>query len=227
MLFKEGNIIISEKYLAEKEKWVNLITKMFNDIEKQNERLGVGRTAEAVLTNNEACLKVVDKAKVRREHISLTNHVHQEIEYLEKLNDQEFLESAGINQQIAPLPILSTEDNGNGFLLMEKIHGSSLQDILDKKSSNFDATIVNWEEFFKKLEEIVNKLNSAGIFHRDLHAGNIMINEDHQPILIDFGSSYESFYSEDDPYKEDGVNGTIIYKQDTMFLQEIKKDFIH
>jgi len=227
MLFKEGNITISEKYLAEKEKWVNLIKKMFEDIERRNERLGVGRTAEAVLTNNEACLKIVDKVKVRREHISLTNQVHQEIEYLEKLNDQEFLKSAGINQQIAPLPILSVEENGNGFLLMEKISGSSLQDILDKKSPDFDATTVNWEEFFKNLEEIVNKLNSAGIFHRDLHAGNIMINEDHHPILIDFGSSYESFYSEDDPYKEEGLTGTIIYKRDTMFLQEIKKDFIY
>lgn len=227
MLFKEGNITISEKYLAEKEKWVNLIKQMFEDMNKQNERLGVGKTAEAVLTDNEACLKVVDKAKVRKDRIPLTNHVHQEIEYLEKLNDKDFLERAGIDQKIAPLPILSTEENGKGFLLMEKVSGSSLQDILDKKNPNFDTKQVNWEVFFKKLEEIVAKLNNASVFHRDLHAGNIMIDEDHNPILIDFGSSYESFYSEDDPYKEESVTGVTVYKKDTDFLQEIKKDFIN
>ncbi len=227
MLFKEGNITISERHIKEKEKWVNLIKTMFEDMNRENERLGAGRTAEAVLTDNEACLKVVNKARVRKERIPITNQVHQEIEYLEKLNDEEFLKRAGINQQIAPLPIMSTEENGYGFLLMEKISGNSLQDILDKKNTDFDSTKVSWEKFFEKLEEIVNKLNNARLFHRDLHAGNIMINEDHNPILIDFGSSYESFYSEDDPYKEEGVTGITVYKQDTTFLQEIKKNFIY
>lgn len=226
MLFKEGNITISERYYEKKEQWMELIKTILEDIGKNNIRLGVGKTADAVLTNNDACLKIVDKANVRKNRILITNHVNQEIEYLEKLNDKYFLEKAGINEQVAPIPILSTEEKGYGFLLMEKIHGSSLQDILDQKESNINTNKVNWQDFFKKLEDIVNKLNTAGIFHRDLHAGNIMIDENHSPVLIDFGSSYEASFSGDNPYNEESIAGVVVYKKDITHIQEIKKKFV-
>lgn len=227
MLFKEGKITVSEQYLFEKEKWVKYINNKLEDIKNNNELLGVGKTAEAILTNNTACLKVVNKAQVRANRIPLTNNVNEEIEYLDMLNDTEFLIKMDITSRIAPIPILSTEKDGYGFLLMERVKGCSLQDILDKKDSTIKTSEVNWQEFFKKLENIVEKLNAMRVFHRDLHAGNIMIDEDHNPILIDFGSSSQSFYSEDDPYKEESVAGVIVYKKDTSFIQEIKKLFIN
>ncbi len=72
---------------------------------------------------------------------------------------------------------------------MERIDGVSLQNVLSGKAplpANFDV-----QNFFRILSETVHELNSSGIFHRDLfdNPGNVMIDKDGKPCIIDFGSS--------------------------------------
>jgi serine/threonine protein kinase len=85
---------------------------------------------------------------------------------------------------------------------MERINGISLRDaILGKEEfpKNF-----NFEEFFIELEKFIKIMHEEGIYHRDFHDGNIMIDsETGNPWLIDFGRSKKRVLTDENPYETD------------------------
>lgn len=63
--------------------------------------------------------------------------------------------------------------------LMEYIHGREI-----RRNDNLSST------FFNALEKIISEIHSKGVVHLDLrHKGNILVNENGEPFLIDFNSS--------------------------------------
>ena len=73
--------------------------------------------------------------------------------------------------------------------VMERLKAFNLQDALDKKEDlpeNF-----NIDDFFSALGKFISAMHEEkGIFHRDLHGGNIMIErETGMPCVIDFGAA--------------------------------------
>lgn len=95
-----------------------------------------------------------------------------------------------------------SRDEGNSqrdLIIMERVMGPSIQNILDgdaKLPEKFDFSI-----FFEKLYKHIETLHRNGIHHRDLHEGNVMIDEKTgNPIIIDFGTAYKTFGDDDDPY---------------------------
>ena len=79
-------------------------------------------------------------------------------------------------------------------IMMEKVAGVSLIDVLEKKEDcefpeNFDP-----QSFFKKMATAIKVMNEHGYFHRDLtnNAGNVMIDKEGNPWIIDFGSAVKS-----------------------------------
>ena len=44
-------------------------------------------------------------------------------------------------------------------------------------------------EIFRKLAAALHQVHTAGIFHCDIHPGNIMLQQNGEPVLIDFGSA--------------------------------------
>ncbi len=182
-----------------------LIEEAVARLERCKIMLGEGKTADVCVVDQESsiCLKTVIKSRIKENRISLRNGVNDEIEFLDKLSDREFLKSIGIDRKIVPSPLFSKQDAKYGFLFMENIKGPSLKDVIDRKDDLYKlpGSDFDWDAFFSGLDDIVAKLHKAGIYHRDLHAGNIMI-ENGLPVIIDFGNAYESYLSDENPYEE-------------------------
>lgn len=106
-----------------------------------------------------------------------------------------------------------TTKDGEIFLVMERVNGHSIKDIARNPSlmpEKFD-----YETFCKLLDEEVHKLHGneigEGIHHRDLHEGNIMIDEEGKPVIIDFGAAIRGTGSEETYNLID--SGALIYNQ--------------
>ncbi|MDD3285360.1 MAG: phosphotransferase [Patescibacteria group bacterium] len=229
MYFRESQIINRETSEVEKNKLENIAEDVINEIHERGFSIGEGKTANVkkLEESNHICVKVVDKNKVRKERTHLSNHVNEELDFLDRLSDSSFLKRIGIAaEKIVPKPFLSNDDSKYGCLFMEYIQGVSLKEIIEEKNKENTPENINWITFFEKLEDIVKKLNAANIYHRDLHSGNIMMDAEQNPILIDFGNAYESLFSEDDPYSEETIRGKLFYHKDTDYIKEIKKEII-
>jgi tRNA A-37 threonylcarbamoyl transferase component Bud32 len=226
MLFKEKLTTTESGFERHKIIFNKIIEDTLSDLEKHCQNIGDGKTADVKIfeEKNSICLKVVNDIKTKKNNVILKNKVNDEIEFLDKLSDADFLNSIGIDKKIVPQPMFSKQESQYGFLFEEKIKGVTLKDLIDKNAFDKLPNNFNWETFFSKLEDIVSKLNKAKIFHRDLHEGNIFINESNEPIIIDFGDAYESFLTDEDPYHEELLDGsTATYKPDEVNLKEIKK----
>lgn len=73
-------------------------------------------------------------------------------------------------------------------IAMERLHAVSVMDVLDGVAplpAAFDR-----DRFHTALNAYVGEMNAAGYYHRDLHAGNVLIDtETGMPYIIDFGMS--------------------------------------
>lgn len=67
-----------------------------------------------------------------------------------------------------------------GVIVMARIHGPDLQDWIKKASA---AKITSMHA---KVETLVAKMHKGGLFHNDLHAGNIIVAKGDQPVVVDF-----------------------------------------
>lgn len=79
----------------------------------------------------------------------------------------------------------------------------------------------------RELRTFVGEMHALGYHHRDLHAGNIMIDEEGMPWIIDFGMAARVDESED-PYRIANVpkNGhfvDVVLKSDLENLSEIER----
>jgi len=82
--------------------------------------------------------------------------------------------------------------------MMEKIDGVSIREVIMGTKDlpvSFDM-----DSFSQKIRSFVTKMNAAGIYHRDLSAANIMVDQDGEPWVIDFGRSKKSYPEDEDAY---------------------------
>ncbi|MFA6226865.1 MAG: phosphotransferase [Candidatus Paceibacterota bacterium] len=110
------------------------------------------------------------------------------------------------------------------FFFMEKIKGASLEDVfkgIKPLPDKFD-----FESFFKKISDFVTEMNERHIFHRDLHKGNVMIDEEGNPCVIDFGTTVSVWGDDDNEIyrdrKPDG--GVIMYPKDPVSVKKLRAE---
>lgn len=117
-----------------------------------------------------------------------------------------------------PVPFYSVELGEKKVIAMEKLRAKSVDDILRGKGrlpSWFDL-----DTFLDELKAMLDHFHEEGLYHRDMHTGNVMISQaedlrDHEKIgyVIDFGLS-ERDSSGLEPYKKESAGETFTYSDD-------------
>ena len=167
-------------------------------ISKEKNLLGKGLTAEVFVSDHDDdfCYKIMKRMKfedktaksVEEEGSIMTNlRVNTPYEgvkiptvaFTSTLNVKESEEDKGIDQKI---------------LCMERVMGPDLRDITmkDAPMPEYFKDRKNVRIFFNKVWKFIREMHKQQITHRDLHLGNVMIEEETgTPYVIDFGFSHD------------------------------------
>lgn len=83
---------------------------------------------------------------------------------------------------------------------MQEVEGVTLKDILDEETETTPPEGFDVDDCMAQLKRSVELLNERGVFHRDIlgNAGNIMIDKNGKPWLIDYGSAIKSAAADHD-----------------------------
>lgn len=172
--------------------------------------LGIGATAtvfEAVDTNNGErvaikLIRAVDEATLRR--------VRREAEVLAG-SDHPYL-----------LPIRSVEvaDDGRYFLVMPLVDGKPLSRMIhDPEGLTFDRIA----EILAKIAEALEVVHQIGLLHRDVKPSNILVDQNGNPKLTDFGAV--AIQNEESSLTETGATiGTPCYMSPEQALAQDQLD---
>lgn len=201
-----------------KEEWKAAVLEDIHKILKLRAvSIGFGKTAEVYERRfkdgsvSDYCIKVI--YNIKEPEYAQHNDIKTEFSYLEKLAN---LEVDGVR---VSKPYAYVQNKGAHILVMEKFNAIALASIFDgtqKIPQGFDP-----EMFFAKLERFVQKMHQLKIHHRDLHAGNIMIDRQTlMPLVIDLGKTKEVFGS-DDPYLE--LNTGLLGDESKSFMNDMTK----
>ena len=80
--------------------------------------------------------------------------------------------------------------NNTGYMVMEYAGPMSLQDYLDEHQILSEEQVM---AILLPLLQALDRIHAAQLIHRDIKPGNIIINAEGQPVLIDFGSARHAF----------------------------------
>ncbi len=200
------------KTLEKKEKFEQIIWDAIKRIECGGYNIGEGKTAKVCMLEEypEACLKTISEKTISK------NRSHKEME---------FLDLASHHNLPVPKPICSVEtDDGKDYLFMETINGFSLEDLVNMDLFGDLPETFDFKKFFSELRVIVERMHEQRIYHRDLHWGNVLVDKEGKPIIIDFGDATVNHLSSEDPYREINAKGEMtLYQSDENRIAQVYK----
>jgi predicted Ser/Thr protein kinase len=81
-------------------------------------------------------------------------------------------------------------EDGRNYMLVEYIHGQDMRQLVKQHGPQEELQVLRWA---REIAEILDYLHgrSPPIIHRDLTPDNLVLNNDHQVVLIDFGAANE------------------------------------
>ncbi|MDA9865167.1 protein kinase [bacterium] len=82
------------------------------------------------------------------------------------------------------------EENNTAYMALDFIQGRDLLEILQEDRDSLTPPLV--EGYLAKMLDAIEHIHQLGILHRDISPDNILVNQQGEPILIDFGAARES-----------------------------------
>lgn len=105
---------------------------------------------------------------------------------------QKFIDEANVLAQLDHQNIVKIIDvfneNNTTYIVMPLIEGETIQQLVERKSKLSIEDSVN---YIAQIAEAVDYIHKKDILHRDIKPDNIIINNNNNAILIDFGSARE------------------------------------
>ena len=133
-----------------------------------------GRVYEAVHKadkNNKVAIKVLDKMHL----IDQLDAIEQEIAILQKLDHPNIVNY-----------FETYDDKKYLYLVMEHVKGMELFEKIEKETNFNEKTAA---KYMLQMFKAINHLHAQGIVHRDIKPENVMVTENDEIRLIDFGLS--------------------------------------
>lgn len=157
-------------------------------------RLGVGAYGEVSLcqdvnTKEYFAMKVVDKAKLRKKRVNLSEEqLLQEFEVMRRLR----------HPNIVTMSEVINDSSGNKlYMVQELVNGGQIMDEeAAEPLSEEDARY-----YFRQILRGLEYMHFQRVVHRDIKPDNILVSEDKTAKLADFGVSTVI------PFSEDEING--------------------
>ena len=141
----------------------------------------ISQGAEAIIYEEEnkiVKLRPEKKYRIREIDYKLRKYrTRREARILEKLSKLDF-----------PSPKILDVDEEKGIIVMQKINGKKLRDVLTKQ---------NFRDYCEKIGELIATLHKNNIIHSDLTTSNFIVTKDNKLFVIDFGLSFVSLKTED------------------------------
>ena len=189
----------------------NAVLGAIKRIECEGYCLGRGKTAIICALENypEICVKIINREKP-------VNSGNEEMSFLKELSEKKFP---------VPAPVCCAQTNKAEYVFMELIDGLSIEELV-KGGAHEESEIlenINFNEFFKELKELIDKMHREGIHHRDLHEGNVMIDKKGKPVIIDFGTAIKTRLLEENPYIEKGIQDSIYFPSDENKIMDLRR----
>ena len=114
------------------------------------------------------------------------------------------------------------ESDGQPYLVMEYVKGVSLETLLRQPENAPPNTALRLRpeggkelrrllRFFLECADALHAAHLAGVVHRDVKPGNIMVREDGRPVLLDFGLAHGAMYGKQDVTQVGTTLGTPSY----------------
>ncbi len=153
--------------------------------------LGRGKSGKVISSINtpDTCYKILFN-KDRQDVIHGENDVAREADL------QDEIAKLQTNDVIVPKVQCVIRYANLRAIMMQQLDAVSIKDVLGDKA--ILPKTFNIDSFFRKLETFVTKMHDNHYYHRDLHAGNIMVDKKTgNPCIIDFGLSKKTFFEED------------------------------
>ncbi len=92
------------------------------------------------------------------------------------------------------------EANGTAYIVMEYLSGETLEDVLRRTPEGLPADRL--DAMLRRILMALDHVHSGGLVHRDIKPGNIFIQQDGRPVLIDFGSAREASSNQNTTYTQ-------------------------
>ena len=148
--------------------------------------------AELVLLNKRVAIKeffVKDfcNRDVSNSHVTVATQ--SKVKLIERLKKKFIEEASALFSMQHPNIVRVTdvfEENSTAYYVMDYINGQSLQDIVKGNGALGESQAVG---YIKQVAEALKYVHGLNRLHLDVKPGNIMIDDNNQAILIDFGAS--------------------------------------
>lgn len=193
---------------------------------KNAQQIGIGGDAFVVIDKNEIknfppeiCYKFAVAEKTPRGRNPIAEEAELQGKFYELANNQPE-GKIGV-----PIPFYSLEIDTKKLIAMEKLDALSVDDVL--RGKGFLPDWLNVDELCAELRATLEHFHQNGLYHRDMHFGNIMIsqkkelkNGDKMAFIIDFGLSGASNV-EEYAYKKEIAGSTFTYSNDYGILEKV------
>ncbi len=160
--------------------------------------MGVVYRAHQIEPPREVALKVIRGAHAFDDHA--LRLFRREIRALARLQ----------HPNIAGLYDAGRTPDGESFLVMELVRGKPLHDYLRGRGLSIEARLL----LFVRIGRAVAAAHQRGVIHRDLKPGNVLVDEQGEPKVLDFGLAKIESSDEDPPSmatEVGSVRGTLPY----------------